>query len=202
MFDPNEYRDVRITIAGLGNIGSHTALALARMGLRKFDLFDFDIVEEHNLSSQAYTMRDVGRQKTDAIAGQMRTLNPQAEITTWPVACNGGIPTTRQIFVSAVDNLEARRVIASNLAADTFVIDGRMGGGQIEVHSQLASEWAVTIPANADDDPCGARYISYTSYIIAGLIANNVKRHLRGERVAKRILMHADTLQLIVEHNV
>ena len=195
MFDPTQYDadSAHITIAGLGNIGSHTALALARMGLRHFALYDFDTVEAHNLASQAYSVRDVGKLKVDAISTQMRALNPAIEIEK-RAERYGGIGGT-SILISAVDNLEARREMAAHSGAGTFVIDGRMGGGQIEVHSQYAPDWAATIPAAADDDPCGARFISYTSYLIAGLIANNVKRHLRGERVAKRILLHADTLQ-------
>ena len=78
-----------------------------------------------------------------------------------------------------------------------MVVDGRMGGGQIEVHAQRASEWGATLVDEADSDPCGARYISYTSYIIAGLIANNVKRFLQGETYPYRILMHCDTLEIL-----
>lgn len=196
MFDPSLYQDRVITIVGLGNIGSHTALALARMGLRNFELYDFDRIESHNLSSQAYKVADIGKLKTAATAEAMRELNPEAQITIHSEEFRGARGV--DILVSAVDSLEARRTIAANIDAQTRVVDGRMGGGQIEVHTQRGSEWAATIPAEADTDPCGARYISYTSYLIAGLIANNVKRILRNEPVKARILMHADTLQIIV----
>lgn len=195
MFDPEAYAHVTVTIAGLGNIGSHTALALARMGLRKFELYDFDDVEAHNLSSQAYTTDDVGRSKTSAIADHMRALNPHADISIHYERYEGN--ECGDILVSAVDNLEARRTMAANLRPGVTVIDGRMGGGQIEVHTQSSEAWAATIPEAASDDPCGARFISYTSCIIAGLIANNVKRSLKGEAVKSTVLMHADTLQFI-----
>jgi ketopantoate reductase len=201
MFDPTLYADKTITIAGLGNIGSHTALALARMGLCRFKLYDFDTIEAHNLSSQAYSMRDVGKGKVETIALAMRALNPSVQLELHNEPCTGA-GANCDILISAVDNLDARRAMAAGISQDTFVVDGRMGGGQIEVHSQPASAWGSTIPSSADDDPCGARFISYTSYIIAGLIANNVKRHLRGERVAKRILLHVDTLQSIIENTV
>src|SRR3990167_10223595 len=131
MFDPTQYDadSAHITIAGLGNIGSHTALALARMGLRHFALYDFDTVEAHNLASQAYSVRDVGKRKVDAIAAQMRALNPAIEIEKHAERYGGICGTS--ILISAVDNLEARREMAAHSGAGTFVIDGRMGGGQI-----------------------------------------------------------------------
>ncbi len=201
MFNPAQHSNVKVTIAGLGNIGSHTALALARMGLSHFTLYDFDTVEEHNLSSQAYLQTDVGRSKVAAITDQIRALNPTATVV-GHIAPFTGIEQVGDILVSAVDSLAVRRMIAEGVPAGTYVIDGRMGGGQIEVHSQPIDQWLATIPAEADTDACGARYISYTSYIIAGLIANQVKRKLQGEKLATRILMHVDTTELLVTREI
>lgn len=200
MFDPSQYPHLRVSIAGLGNIGSHTALALARMGLPRFKLYDFDVVEPHNLASQAYSAHDVGKPKVEAIAEYMRALNPGVQLELHTEKCTGA-GANCDIFISAVDSVEARKEIAAGLAEIAFVIDGRVGGGQLEVYSQPASEWAATIPETADEDPCGMRFISYTSYLIAGLIANNVKRHLKGERLAKRIMLHVDTLQSIITYD-
>ena len=44
MYDPSDHQDKHVTIIGLGNIGSHTALCLARMGVANMTLVDFDIV--------------------------------------------------------------------------------------------------------------------------------------------------------------
>lgn len=196
IFDPENFKDVEITIAGLGNIGSHTALALARMGLRKFHLFDDDVIEAHNLSSQAYGLDQIGEFKVISCSDSMFVLNRDVEVNECADKFTGA-EQQGKILISAVDSMEARREICKNLPADTYVIDGRMGGGQIEVWSQPASEWAATLERDGDTDPCGARYISYTSYIIAGLIANQVKRHLMHQKVQPRILLHVDTLELL-----
>ncbi len=174
-------------------------MALTRMGITNFTLYDFDHIEEHNLSSQAYPIYDVGRSKTVSSHEQMASFNPLVKVRTRTNKFTG-TGQEGQILISAVDSMEARREICKNLPPDTFVIDGRMGGGQIEVHSQIGSEWGKTLEKDGDDDPCGARYISYTSYIIAGLIANNVKRYLMKQRMAKTILLHVDTLELITEY--
>lgn len=198
IFDPTKHESVEITIAGCGNIGSHAALALARLGLKKFHIFDFDNVEMHNLSSQAYPMKDVGKPKVDSLKTQMLTMNPNAEVTVYNQPFTGK-EQVGGILISAVDSMEIRRSIAENVPEGTYVVDGRMGGGQIEVWSQPSEKWGATLTRDGDTDPCSARYISYTSTIIGGLIANQVKRHILGQRIATRILMHVDTLELIVE---
>lgn len=198
MFDPSDFEYITLTIAGLGNIGSHSALSLARMGLKNFRLWDFDLIESHNLSSQAYNFGDIGREKVASVIDMMKLVNPEAHGTGFSKEFTGK-EMEGQIFISAVDSMEARRAICVNLPKGIFVIDGRMGGGQIEIWSQPVEEWAATLTKDGDTDPCGARYISYTSYIIAGLIANQVKRYLMKERLAKKILFHTNTLEIISE---
>lgn len=205
ILNPAEYATQRVAIIGLGNIGSHTALALARMGLRRFALYDFDTVEVHNLASQAYTLADIGTVKLDAIESAMRAVNSDVEIVKHPVAyqvaSRDGVGIEYgDIVVVAVDSLETRRDIAQAISGiDAHVIDGRMGGGQIEVHTCLASEYADIIPLEADTDACAARYISYTSLIIAGAITNTVKRMLRSQNVHGSFILHCDTWETIRE---
>lgn len=170
------------------------------MGLKNFMLFDFDDIEAHNLSSQSYPVSDVGRAKCLSLHDQILAVNPDAQVSLYNQAFTGR-EQQGSILISAVDSMETRRIIAAGLPEGTYVVDGRMGGGQIEVWSQDASAWPQTLTRDGDTDPCSARYISYTSVIIAGLIANNVKRHLMEQKVASRILMHVDTLELIVERN-
>lgn len=166
------------------------------MGIKRFSLFDFDSIEEHNLSSQAYALEEVGQKKLDALAVAMQRLNPAIELDKHDMAFSGK-EMQGSILISAVDSMEARREIAKNVPPAVMVFDGRMGGGQIEVWSMLAKDWPGTLEKEADTDPCGARFISYTSYIIAGLIANNVKRYLMKQKFPATILAHTDTLELL-----
>jgi len=68
-----------VTIAGCGAIGSWTSLFLAKMGVRMFSLFDFDIIEEHNRSTQLWEARDVKRYK----ATVLRRLLHRHGATAW-----------------------------------------------------------------------------------------------------------------------
>lgn len=200
IFNPADFSDRHVTIIGLGNIGSHSALALARMGIKNFTIIDFDEVEVHNLASQAYPYIEVGNPKTSSLMVEMRRCNPDVQVEIINEPFQKADVSKLDIVVCAVDSMDTRYEIVELIRErNPFVIDGRMGGGQIEVHAQFAEAWEATLTRDADTDPCSARYISYTSYIIAGAIANTLKRHLLGQRLAKRLLMHVDTWEIITE---
>ncbi len=65
-----------IGIAGLGGIGSHVAVLLARMGVKSLVLVDFDKVDETNLHRQHYEMQDIGKDKTKALHAHLMHINP------------------------------------------------------------------------------------------------------------------------------
>lgn len=69
-----------IGIAGCGGLGSNCAMHLVRSGFRKFVLVDYDRVEFSNLNRQAFTRDQVGRFKAEALAANMRAVNPDLEI--------------------------------------------------------------------------------------------------------------------------
>lgn len=166
------------------------------MGIKKFLIYDHDTIEPHNLASQGYSVSEVGRRKAETTRKAILRLNPDAEVVVVPRAYQPG-DRTSDLVISAVDSIEMRRRIAEGLRPEVYVVDGRMGGGQIEVWCQLASAWMDTLMVEPSDDECAARYISYTSYIIAGIIANSVKRHLVGQEVPAMVMLHADTMQVV-----
>jgi tRNA A37 threonylcarbamoyladenosine dehydratase len=200
IYNPADHADIHVTVIGLGNVGSHVALALARMGIQKFTLVDFDTVELHNTASQAYEESDarVGLSKVTALKILMDKV-ATTEITLHAKAYDASI-AVENITIVAVDTMATRIDISDILRQhypNTHVIDGRMGGGQIEVHQGNVADWTATLTSEADTDECSARYISYTSYIIAGLIANTVKRVLKNQELPTSLYMHTDTLEIL-----
>lgn len=201
IYDPANHKDAHVIIVGCGNIGSHVAMAVARMGVPRITLIDADEVEEHNLASQAYTLADIGAKKVTALAAHIATVS-HAQVTALDAWYSAdvirSVKYSRAIVISAVDSIDVRKDIANTLPEDiTGIIDGRMGGAQMEVYAfKTGAEWTRTLDVVADADACSARYISYTACIIAGLITNNVKRMLLGEDVKACIMYHADTSQI------
>lgn len=65
-----------VGIAGLGGLGSNIAVHLARLGVGRLVLVDFDTVDVTNLNRQHYTMKDIGVPKTLALLEQLEEINP------------------------------------------------------------------------------------------------------------------------------
>ena len=202
LYDPANYADKRVALIGVGTIGSHLALTLARMQI-PFTMYDPDTIEEHNLATQAYTRRDIGRYKVDAIAKQCEDIGAENILA----VAEEFRATPADIIVSCVDSIEARREIARAIMATDHtldehrpIIDGRVGAEQVEVYRyNNAQDWLGALPAQADTDPCGARFTAYTANVCAGLMANNIKRELLGQPVMKRILYDAVSSTFIAQ---
>lgn len=193
--DPAQYASKRVAIIGVGTIGSHLALTLARMQV-PITFYDADTIEEHNLATQAYPIEAIGSLKVDTLLREMGRIG--AIQGDGAVAKDyDGSAITADIVVSCVDSLDARRAIANAMIenkVDIPIIDGRVGREQVEAYYfPTAKEWLAQLPDVGDEDPCGARFTAYTANIAAGLLANNVKRLLMGQELPSRIIYDAAT---------
>ena len=70
-----------VGIAGLGGLGSNVAVMLARAGIGRLIIADFDRVETGNLNSQFYFTEQIGLEKTEALKDILGRVNPFVEIT-------------------------------------------------------------------------------------------------------------------------
>ena len=61
-----------VGIAGIGGLGSNAAVALARAGIGRLTLVDFDNVEKTNLDRQYYFLDQVGKPKVEALRDNIR----------------------------------------------------------------------------------------------------------------------------------
>lgn len=65
-----------VGIAGLGGLGSSIAVALARIGVGRLVLVDFDVVEPSNLNRQQYFIDQLGMTKAEALVANLKRINP------------------------------------------------------------------------------------------------------------------------------
>lgn len=196
MFDPSEI-ETPLHIIGVGNIGSNVVLGCAKMGLRDISVYDFDDVEEHNLASQFYGIEDIGKPKTEALKKRIKEL-VGIDIKCYDKYEEGGL---KGIVVFAVDSLDERlRILRTLQPFPDILIDGRMGGGDIEVYTYKdRRDYLNTIrDIEASPIPCGERYISYTSLIMGGLITNQIKRFLNNEKLKRNIIFNTDEVLSLV----
>lgn len=125
----------RVAVAGLGGLGSHVALALARCGVGSLYLVDHDEVDISNLHRQAYFFRHLGWPKTEALAKMIFEINPwlrvktgrlkltaenvKAELGGWPIVVEAldKAASKAEVAESVLTQLpETRLVCASGLA--------------------------------------------------------------------------------------
>jgi sulfur carrier protein ThiS adenylyltransferase len=76
----------RIGIAGCGGLGSAVAVALTRTGVGRLLLVDFDVIEPSNLNRQQFFVDQIGRKKTEALAENLKRMNPYVTIETRDMA--------------------------------------------------------------------------------------------------------------------
>ena len=65
-----------VAICGLGGLGSNIAISLARAGIEKLILIDFDKVDITNLHRQQYKANQIGMDKTDALSENLKEIAP------------------------------------------------------------------------------------------------------------------------------
>lgn len=76
------FASAAVAICGLGGLGSNIALALARAGIGRLILIDFDRVDLTNLHRQQYKAAQIGMYKTDALKENLAEAAPYVEIET------------------------------------------------------------------------------------------------------------------------
>lgn len=119
-FQPEKNKD-RIHIIGCGSVGSTIAENLARAGVTKFTLWDFDTVEPKNIANQMFIQADVGSPKVDALTRILCDINPDVkeEIKVMPEGWNGQ-KLSGYVFL-CVDNIDLRREIVEKHFDNIFV---------------------------------------------------------------------------------
>ena len=75
-------RNAEVAVAGLGGLGSHVSVFLARAGVGHLHLVDFDKVDMTNLNRQHYFISHLGMDKTEALKEQLLQINPWLDIKT------------------------------------------------------------------------------------------------------------------------
>lgn len=201
IYNPAQYDGKRVALIGVGTIGSNLAGILARMQV-PMTLYDHDTVERHNLTTQTYGEKDIGKTKVAAVLEQLVAIQP--EHPHLAVAEKFSIGEEKyDLVVSAVDSIEARKSIATEMIEKKLelpIVDARVGQEQVEVYYfQNPEAWLKQLPEEGDTDPCGARFTAYSAVVAAGFAANNVKRHLLGQAVQGRIIYDAATSTFIKE---
>jgi molybdopterin/thiamine biosynthesis adenylyltransferase len=207
--DADQARGTHVSVLGLGTVGSHAAVELARLGIGSLYVVDGDAVEPENLPSQAYNLTDVGRTKVEACAERVQNVSDHVQVTAEQKMLAGGEVFRPGPVVLAVDSMQARKAIlelsVAHRPSHSLLIDARMAGRTLQLYAFNPCENAALERWQAEwfDDsvalqvPCGGRSVSYIGATVGGLIASYVQRHLKGEPLPFFCQLDLATLTLV-----
>ena len=82
-------RETRVAIGGLGGVGGVHLLTLARLGVGKFSISDFDTFDIVNFNRQVGALTStIGRPKLEVLSEMLRDINPEVDLRVFPSGVN------------------------------------------------------------------------------------------------------------------
>ena len=185
-----EIQKQRIILAGLGGIGSWTALQLSRMAPQALFMYDDDRVETANMSGQIYGFSDIGKYKVNAMADILRQRATAHNLYALNEKFTSFTPAG-DIMICGFDNMMARRTFfnswfthvkkESTDKSKCLYIDGRLSLDTLQILCiQGTDDYNINRYRNeflfsdeeADPTVCSMKQTTYLASMIGSLIVN------------------------------
>lgn len=197
LFVPHTFTD-NVTVIGAGATGSWLVMQLAKLGIENITVYDFDVVEEHNIPNQLFYLGDIGKYKVEALAEHVKnatgtTINIVKDKFT-NQRLNG------YVFVM-VDSMTARKEIFDNSikmkSAVKFMVEPRMGLDEGRVYTvnpmsltQIKAYEACWYPDDvAPVSACGSSMsVITTALAVSSWCVRQLINHHNGVECANEIL--------------
>jgi len=183
-------KDKVVGIAGCGGLGSNCAVALARVGIGKLVLADFDRIEEGNLNRQYFLREQIGEFKAEALRDIIHRIDERVSIETHVVNLDPESITAFfsecDVIVEAFDTDHAKVMIIETVLdemPDKYIVSGQGLAGfgnneaiQTRRHGKLLIVGDGGAPVSDQNPPLGPRV-----GIVANMQANLVLEVLLNE---------------------
>ncbi len=131
----------KVLVCGLGGVGSHAAVSLARSGIGKLALCDCDVTVKSNINRQIQANLDsVGRYKTEVLKEIISKINPYCEVTIFTEFIEKSrIPALTEgcdFVIDAIDTVTAKLDLAEYCVNNGIAIVSSMGTGN-KLHPEM-----------------------------------------------------------------
>jgi sulfur carrier protein ThiS adenylyltransferase len=108
-----------VGIAGCGGLGSNCAVALARVGVGRLIIADFDKIEISNLNRQYFFTDQVGKAKVVALKEIIKKIDPSIKVETHEIHLNKqNVPSIFRecdVIVEAFDKADMKQMIVETV---------------------------------------------------------------------------------------
>jgi len=118
LFDSELLKNKKVAVVGLGTGGSVIASELAKAGVGRFVLIDYDRLEVHNIARHICGLRDLGRYKTKAVRDYLFNVSLVMEVETYELDINqesgdslSNILKDCDLIIGATDDEYAKEVL-------------------------------------------------------------------------------------------
>lgn len=115
----DKFANATVAVCGLGGLGSNISVSLARAGVGKLILIDFDRVDITNLHRQQYKASQIGCLKTEAFSENIMEIAPYIELETHSVRITESNVTellsNADIICEAFDDAEAKAMLTNTV---------------------------------------------------------------------------------------
>ena len=112
-----KFSSATVAICGLGGLGSNIAVSLARAGVGKLILIDFDRVDISNLNRQQYKAAQIGMPKTEALRDNLFASAPflKADLHTVRMTEENAVRLVREadVVCEAFDDAQAKAMLVN-----------------------------------------------------------------------------------------
>ncbi len=115
----NKLQESTALIAGVGGLGSFSAMELARMGVKSLILVDRDIVSYSDLHRQVlYDEKDVGLPKVEAAKRKLASINSNVKVEVYGSSVNyrelmDQLVKRSDVVIDGLDNMSSRYTLNS-----------------------------------------------------------------------------------------
>ena len=180
-----------VGIAGAGGLGSNCAMHLVRAGVKKLVIADFDVVGESNLNRQFFFRDQLGRKKVDALAENLRRIEPDLSLDLRDVRlAPDNIDWTFSgcsVIVEAFDSADAKSMLLHALLPLGKPIVSASGiagwGRSLAIGQRRIGKNLILIGDTSSDVSNGLAPFSPRVGIAAAMEANAVVALLLGEEI-------------------
>ena len=115
----DKFANATVAVCGLGGLGSNISVSLARAGIGKLILIDFDRVDITNLHRQQYKASQIDCFKTEALSENIMEIAPYIELETHSVRITESNVTellsNADIICEAFDDAEAKAMLTNTV---------------------------------------------------------------------------------------
>lgn len=125
-----------VVVVGVGGVGSWSVEALARSGIGRLTLIDFDQVAESNVNRQIHALTEtIGMAKVDALERRIESIHPGCQVKVvedfvTPENIKSVMPLDAHVVIDACDQFSAKLALAHWCFAQgqTLITVGAAGG--------------------------------------------------------------------------